>query len=252
MPYYQTPDTIERAVWSVLEQTLSDLVLVVVNDGASSTVWQPIAHIDDPRLIRFDLPENRGRYYADAVVLAATGTDLFTIHDSDDWSEPDRYQRLHTKLVQARAEVVFGGYRQHKLDGTTRDVRPSLQTMHRSGVLRHVAHHTAIYKTEALRRIGGPNPTYRMAWDTFMIGMAARELKWCQVPDPLYHHCHRPGSLMQDPKTSKDSPARKALWVELRGNRWKHYLKTGERPPVDPVLAAAVQSDADRLRTLLP
>ena len=67
MPYYACPATLGRAVESVLGQTHRDLTLVVVNDGDRRSPWPLLADIDDDRLVRFDLAENRGRYFADAI-----------------------------------------------------------------------------------------------------------------------------------------------------------------------------------------
>ena len=71
MPMWHATNTIRRSVESVLNQTHHDLTLIVVNDGGPPDVWTPLEDIGDPRLIRFDLTPNRGRYQADAITLAA-------------------------------------------------------------------------------------------------------------------------------------------------------------------------------------
>lgn len=66
IPTYRNPGTLARAVESVLAQDYTDLVCLVINDGADpADTWAPLAHLNDPRLVRFDLTENRGRFYAE-------------------------------------------------------------------------------------------------------------------------------------------------------------------------------------------
>lgn len=252
MPMHNATHTIRRSVDSVLNQTHHNLQLVVVNDGGPPNVWQPLADIGDPRLIRYDSPTNRGRYWQDAVTLAACNTVWWTVQDADDWTEPERLQRLLAKAKTKQADAVFGGYRQHRLDGTERVVTPHrVAHMAKSRQLRHVAHHTALYRTEAIRSIGGPNPEYRIAWDTFMIGVVSHRLAWAVDMEALYHHCHQATSLMQSPATMKGSPERVRTQERLR-QEFASFVRRGTLPKVKPRIQRQVDQDAARLRELLP
>lgn len=254
MPLHGCSDTVARAVASVLDQDYSDLVLVVVNDGGDpGEVWAPLAHVDDGRLIRFDLPTNRGRYHADAVVLAACATPWFTVHDADDWSEPHRLAGLVDAATSTASAGAFGGFVQHR-DGRDHLHRPNLG--HASGrSLRQVGHHTAVFDVVALRAIGGPNPDYRFGWDTLMTFAFARANRCAAVNDPAYHHCIRPGSLTQSVETGMGSPARREvhrelhrLWARCRRqpvDRWAEILAPS------PEGRASVDAHARRLAGML-
>ena len=256
MPYFGCRETVARAVESVLAQTFTDLTLVVVNDGGPPEVWDPLAGIDDPRLVRVDLPENRGRYFADAVVLAACATPWWTVHDADDWSDPHRLDCLFAEADSAGADAVFGGYRQHRL-GTDRTVdrAPALARV-RAGQLRHVAHHTAIYRTGALRAVHGPHPGYRAAYDTLLVSLCVLRLRCSQVDAPLYHHCHRPGSLTLHPDTGMNSRYRRAVH-RRRSLLWNRIVANLDDAgatvagDIDPDTAGEVAEHADRLAGLL-
>lgn len=262
MPMWNATTTIRRSVQSVLAQTHADLTLIVVNDGAPPNVWDPIDDITDRRLIRFDLDTNSGRYHADAITLKACTTPWWTVQDADDWTAPERLARLlgiakrrsgaKVKNPNDPVDAVFGGYRQHRLDGTERVVTPhKIAHMAKSKRLMHVAHHTALYRTESLRSIGGPHPEYRIAWDTFMIGVIAHRLNWAYDPEPLYHHCHQPNSLMQDPATRKGTPERVRTQERLR-REFLRFVNNGSLPKVKPRVQAEVDLQAERLRALLP
>src|SRR5262245_35812210 len=83
IPYFRCKPYICRAVESILEQTYHHLTVVVVNDGDPEPPWDQLAHIDDPRLVRFNLAANYGRYFVDAVVLNATPDLYFVVQDAD-------------------------------------------------------------------------------------------------------------------------------------------------------------------------
>lgn len=107
IPYFKARGYIRRAVNSILAQPHRRLRVVVVNDGDRVGPWRELADIADPRLVRFDHPENRNRYFADAVVLAATPDDWFATQDADDWSEPDRLERLIQRAQQFQCRQSF-------------------------------------------------------------------------------------------------------------------------------------------------
>jgi Glycosyl transferase family 2 len=246
MAYWHCAAYIERAVHSILEQTHRELRLVVIGDGEHVP---PLP--TDPRLVVLDLPVNRGPYYCDAVALAACGTEWFTIHAADDWSEPDRFARL---LAASRGvDAVFGGSLEHRGDWVRR--RPT-GFDHAGDELRHVGSiATGIYRTEALRRVGGPHPEYRVVYDTMMVHLVLRALAWRHVDDEFgYHRVVRADSLTRSPATGLDSAYREgfrerrdALWDRVIARpveEWPELL----RPAAD--VLASVERDAARLREL--
>lgn len=106
IPYFRCQSYIRKAVESILAQTHRGLLVIVVNDGDDQATWGELTHIDDPRLIRFDLKANRGRYFADAVVLNTIDSPYFAVQDADDWSEPQRLAVLLRALREAHADAV--------------------------------------------------------------------------------------------------------------------------------------------------
>ena len=59
MPYYNTPETIDRAISSILAQSHENWRLSIIVDGC-----EPPEVPDDPRITVFQLEENRGCFYA--------------------------------------------------------------------------------------------------------------------------------------------------------------------------------------------
>lgn len=249
LPYFQTPFLIRRAVDSILTQDV-ELKLVVVNDGGGA-VWEPLADIEDPRLVRFDLAKNRGRYYCDAVTLAANPYELYTIHDSDDWSESGRYSRLLSEL--GGMEAAVDGWTRHGTNGGVQRFKSKPELVaHRTGKsLWHFAHHKGLWNTEALRTIGMP-AHLRVGWDTYLMHVAALTLKVAWVDYYGYHQQRRPNSLITSPLTGVQSRHRAQAIVEL-DRMWKEVQAEPDRAAaiVTTELQAEVQADAERLLRLL-
>lgn len=251
MPYHGTAGTVARAAASVLGQTHTDLRLIVVNDGGGPDVWEPLTHIDDPRLIRFDLDVNHGRYWADAVTLAAAGTEWWTVCDSDDTVNLDHLECL-LDAADEHTEAVMGGYTVHR--GSNAYLRVPEPDGHRwGGRLRHTTHLGAVlWRAESLRSIGGPNPAWRIAYDTMLTALAAEHLNVVFTPHSGYHQYTRKGSLTTERATRKGSQARQDAWaareaiweatVDLDREQLAKALDHGEN----------LQPDIGRLKALLP
>lgn len=253
VPYWKTPWVVRRAVELILAQTWRDLVLVVTNDGDHPKVWDWLDGVNDSRLVRFDLAKNRGRYYADSVVLAANPHPYFTVHDSDDWSQVDRLEVLMGRL--GAADAVVDGFTRHGTNGQTERHKPQPQLIgHQSPrSLWHFAHHKGIWQTDALRPLG-MGPQFRMGWDTYLMHYAALTLKVEWVQYFGYNQQRRPGSLISSPDSGPQSKQR-ANAVIVMNQQWKEAQASPERIPEilapPPDLAARIEQDAARLRGLL-
>lgn len=216
MPYWGCLPTIRRAVQSVLAQTYRDLILVVINDGGGHREWRTISDIDDRRLIRFDLQKNHGRYYADAVTLQACDTPWFSVHDADDWSEPEWLEELISRAVETDSVAAFAPQVLHRgAKKTIEQVHRQLETRDVLPGLTQLAHHAGVYRTEILRAAGGYHPAYRIGYDTMVVDLV-RLLGPCAVsPNPRYHRVTRFGSLTMSRQTGFGTAARAAVKEKL-------------------------------------
>ena len=220
VPYHRCPDQVTQAVESLLAQTHTDLTIVVVNDGDPDPPWDRLAHLDDPRLVRFDLGANRGRYYADAVVLGATPDRYLLVQDADDTSAPTRLARLLGATRERNAVAAVSAMRRQELAGGAdepdRVIRFPAVTGPVGSRFTHVAPIVSLFDVEVVRRIGGFYGGFRIGYDTFfmltmhMIGPVA------YVDEPLYTSRERAGSLTRDPTTGHRSANRVRVSRRLR------------------------------------
>lgn len=99
IPLYNKEPYIARAVESVLNQTLTDFELIVVDDGSTDGGRQRVEQLKDPR-IRVIHQENRGGSAARNRGIAEAGADFTAFLDADDAWKPH--------YLEAIAELIAG------------------------------------------------------------------------------------------------------------------------------------------------
>jgi len=96
MPVYNQEKLLKRAVYSVLEQTHSNLTLVIINDGSTdNTLLEAQKFLYDKRIVVINNAVNLGCYYSRNLGLKYMESgeyDFYTVHDSDDFSQPKRFE----------------------------------------------------------------------------------------------------------------------------------------------------------------
>lgn len=253
IPYWRTPDHIQQAVRSVLSQTWRDLQLVVMGDGEAP----PLAGIRDDRLTVYTLPENRGRYFCDAVMLAASRARWYAPSDSDDWWEPNRLETL--MLYQPGA--VVGNQIWHQMDGSIKLPRYPQRAAPVGPDYHYRFNYQGVYERSRLLAAGGYHPGYRMGYDTFLCGLLhlLGPVSFC--PARHYHRIARPDSLVRNPATNMRSESRMRersamgalyykAWCEVKAGRPEQVPWVIQRT-IAPALAAEVAEHADRLGALI-
>ena len=110
IPVFNTEKYIEKCVKSVCGQTLKDLEIIIVDDGStdsSGRIADELAR-DDSR-IKVIHQENAGLGPArNAGINDATG-DYLGFVDSDDWVEPQMFERLWIEATRINSDVCAGG-----------------------------------------------------------------------------------------------------------------------------------------------
>ena len=86
IPTRNRPKLVQRAVLSALQQTYSNMEVVVVVDGPDPLTIQELASIADPRLQVVELPQSEGGAGTrNAGVQAAKGRWIAFLDDDDEW-----------------------------------------------------------------------------------------------------------------------------------------------------------------------
>lgn len=256
--------TVRRAVDAVLAQTHTDLRLIVVNDGDTAhPPWPALADITDPRLTRFDMPGNRGRYHCDAVTFAATDaatSPWWTVHDADDAAEPTWLAAMLAAAVEHRVDAVLTAQTVHGLSGRPVYTRVKDWTGPVTDHMTHHAHMAGLWSVPWLRLVVGPHPGYRIGWDTIMTGLPFLVGRVAVLDEPLYNRHRRRGSLTISPDTGIRSVARRAVMARIAA-LWPRLVAVADGGPsavgrvieadVDADAWALVQADLDVLRKVI-
>lgn len=92
MPAYNAERYIEQAVDSILNQTYSNIELLICDDGSHDRTPDIIRSYRDPRIKKFYNRENIGNLKTSNFLFAKCTGDFIGIQDADDWSSPYRVE----------------------------------------------------------------------------------------------------------------------------------------------------------------
>ena len=100
LPAYNCEKFIGKAIQSVLQQTFSDLELIIINDGSTDKTEFAILAFDDPRIIYIKNQMNKGLVFTlNRCIELAKGKYIARM-DADDICLPERFAKQKTFLDQ--------------------------------------------------------------------------------------------------------------------------------------------------------
>ncbi len=110
IPVYGTEKYLEKCLQSVLNQTYSNLEIIVVNDASpdnsQAIIDQYASRYDNIKSIV--LKENKGLYHARLAGYDCATGDYIAFLDSDDYVGLDAYRVLIFKAESTKSDIVFG------------------------------------------------------------------------------------------------------------------------------------------------
>jgi glycosyltransferase involved in cell wall biosynthesis len=106
IPAYNHEQFVGAAVESVLDQTWSNLELLVIDDGSTDRTGEIVKSYDDPRLT-YIYQENQDAYNTINRGLHMAKGDYIAILNSDDIYVPNRLERLLNILKKTKAACIF-------------------------------------------------------------------------------------------------------------------------------------------------
>lgn len=106
IPAYNTEFYIKEAVKSALEQTVSNIEVIVVDDGSSDSTVSVIEAIRDDRLKLLVNDRNLGVSGARNRALSEARGEWIAVLDSDDWFSVERLEKLLCIASSENADIV--------------------------------------------------------------------------------------------------------------------------------------------------
>ena len=113
MPVWNGADYLEAAVFSVLQQTISDFELIIVDDASTDASFQIISRLEetDSRIKSISNPTNRKLPETLNIGFEIAKGDWFTWVSHDNLLEVDFLEILLSNAYDFRAEFIYSDYK---------------------------------------------------------------------------------------------------------------------------------------------
>ncbi|HEX4838493.1 MAG TPA: glycosyltransferase [Solirubrobacteraceae bacterium] len=188
---YNSAATLDRAIDSILAQTVSEIEVLVIDDGSSDESLDIArrAAACDGRVRVLDMGRNLGISRSLNEGLRAARAPFVAVQDADDFSAP---HRLETQLavLRARPQVAIVGSRMREVDPSGAELRE--RTKFASGDVNEVLMHfnpipnsSCCMRREAVLALGGYDHRYRYAMEYDLWLRLAERWRVVALEEPL-------------------------------------------------------------------
>ncbi|MFW9258639.1 glycosyltransferase family 2 protein [Nostoc sp. CALU 546] len=106
IPAYNTEAYIAKSIESALEQTLTDIEVIIVDDASSDKTVEVAKSFKDQRLKVIVNQQNLGAAAARNRALRAAQGEWIAVLDSDDWYAPERLEKLVSRANEINADMI--------------------------------------------------------------------------------------------------------------------------------------------------
>lgn len=126
VPVYNAEKTIAKCLSSICNQTFRELEIIVIDDGSTDNSYSLCEGMTSTdKRIRLVTQANAGRSHTRNKGLELATGEWIGFVDSDDWIEPDMYERLYSVCTSQNAEIAQCSYffndhefPKHRIQGT--------------------------------------------------------------------------------------------------------------------------------------
>ena len=118
VPIYNVEQYLKKCIESIINQTLTNIEIILVNDGSTDNCGKIIDEYakKDNRIIALH-KENGGQASARNMGLDIARGKYIGFVDSDDWIESDMYESLYNKINKTNSDICICGRRAYNEDG---------------------------------------------------------------------------------------------------------------------------------------
>ena len=119
IPIYNTEAYLSKCLYSVLNQTYSNLEIICVNDGSTDKSLDILNSIQDPRIKILSI-DNHGVGYARNLGIKEVSGDFIIFIDSDDYVEKTYCEDMLANQTKYDSDLVYCGHFTRTTDGVLR------------------------------------------------------------------------------------------------------------------------------------
>ncbi len=244
IPHHDCEEWLGDAIESLVSQTRTPDGIVVVDDAEGDPPAEIVSRFPDVTLLKVAGRRNVGPYRISQQVVNETRYDGYLWQDADDWSMPDRLQRLLEVAEQTNAELV--GSQELRVLCQHGEAVPFTYPLDVNAALQEhptsfpLLHPTSVVSRDLMMRVGGFATGLRFGGDSEFLRRAMHVARGVNVPQFCYLRRIRTGSLTTAADTGMQSPNRFVLLATLHARaRANADLVARGLPPVLEALAVA-------------
>ena len=260
IPVYGVEKYIGKCLESLVNQTLKDIEIIVVNDGSLDNSQDIIDEYVKkyPNIVKSYIKENGGQGSARNYGIEKSTGEYIGYVDSDDYVEQDMYEKLYTKAKEEKSDVVICGnylidedYQNRKIDF---DYSDNLEDTLKS-FFGKKAVWNKIYKREII--IENKIKFAEKKWYedfAFTLKILVNSDKISFVDEPLYYYLIRQGSTMNNSNVKRNLEILEAfedITTYLKKNKmYEKYYDKLEYLAIDHIyistIVRIINADADK------
>lgn len=234
IPVYNVEQYLKRCLDSIINQTLKDIEIILVNDGSTDNsllICEEYAQKDER--IKIVTRKNGGLSAARNTGLEHATGDYIGFIDSDDWVDTNFYEKLYNAAIENDCDITFGdiirkGEKKHKIRLNIQNIEVAENIYDKINLARNVKNPgvwNKIYKKylfdDGLRFEEG---IYYEDGE-FSIAIINKCHKIASVPNTYYYYFVNPTSIVKSKPTLKKIHDKITTRIKILNYATKNNIK---------------------------
>ena len=227
MPVYNCEKYIEQALRSVLNQSYSNLEILICDDASNDRTLDILYSIIDPRIKIFTNEKNMGVVFTKNFLFEKANGDYFVMQDGDDYSDCDRI-RLQLKEFSTDTNLAACATNAFRISNNEK------VSLFKENESRHITLKdcnplpcipgSLMIKKEVFNTIGGLDTYFSglLAEDLYWIILIVERFKFKYINTPLYYYRFNASSI-----TNTFDRQEKLVVVDLISELINQRIQTG-------------------------
>lgn len=259
VPVYNVEKFIDKCLNSIVNQTLKEIEIIVVNDGSPDNSQKIIDKYVKkyPEKVQSFIKENGGQGSARNLGIEKAKGEYIGYVDSDDFIEKDMYKKLYNKAKEDNYDIVVCGnynvsedYKTKNIDTFINNYNTDLENI----IFGKMAVWNKIYKKEIL--VENKLKFKEKVWYedlAFTLKAIINSNSFAFINEPLYDYLIREGSTMNNSNVKRNLEIFDAfddILSYIKHNKKEEYFNKIEFLAIDHIYISAIvrvlKADADK------
>ncbi len=224
IPCFNAEKYIEKAIASIINQTYTNLEILVVDDASTDKSLEKIKTFNDKRIVLIEMPVNTKKIGAVNKAISVASGEYIAFQDADDWSEPQRIEMQIEHLAKnSDCGLCFTNFdirteqnviipEKGKLRTTPEELMEEFTNFTKSEnalLYKPTQCTTILGKSELFKAVGGYDAYFagRVAEDVHMVYRMLKQTKAIALNKNLYHFIRATNSLTVNQFAGKNAKA---------------------------------------------